>query len=620
MIRVEKVDSIRPSLLEEIGIDKEFTPRTEAIQTAYEWGKSIHAGQKRLSGEPYFETHCVWIAAFLDKLVSNEAWTIAALLHDCVEDRCGSFDDIRKKFPGRLGEDIAYIVDGVTKLSTPHDGQSRELETLRKLASYRDPGVYLVKLADKTHNIMTLEYMSSEKRIKKAEEAIRAYGKLAGILNCYKWRRWLEDMAFPHADPQTYQYVKDKIDSDPRMQSSFINHMMEQLASILGARGIAGRVEIIVNGYWQLWQKLRRMAQARKTSLDSFAAVNDVVSFRMLVDSNDEEACYALLPAINRYLGVYLDHNRFDDYIACPQNGYRALQITAWLPDYGAIEVAIATTEMEDENHWGVVHAIRQKKDLSAYRPMAILTPTGGVRFLPDGSTVLDAVASIQQEFLLDKISAVKVNNNLAKLSELVKPGDVIEVVTSGPRLKPNEEWLNYCNEQTARLLRVVLITESLRTAAEKGREMIKPLLATQGIADLRDVQVLEKDRVDNLLERLACVSLEDLYAAIGGGAIRLSDVAAALEETHITRQELGWVTVYFVATSQSNKPGVLSRLAGLASNQGANIIRSVTDTLPDGGFALRLVLKNLPPEKIETLADSYKNCNIECKTFELLA
>jgi (p)ppGpp synthase/HD superfamily hydrolase len=618
MVTFETVSNIRPNLMQELGI-KEFSPRTSAIADAFEWGQTLHAGQKRLSGEPYFETHCVWIANFLDHLVGNEAWTIAALLHDCVEDMKGSLEDIQKKYPGPLGENIVYIVDGVTKLSTPHDGRSRELETLRKLAMFRDPGAFLVKLADKTHNMLTLQYMAPEKRIKKAEEAIRAYGKLAGILNCYKWRRWLEDLAFPFADKETYDFVKSKIDSDPRLQYPFINEMQGNLARIMEKAGLEGKVENIANGYWMAWQKMCRMAQSRKTSLDSFAAVNDIISFRMVLKENDEDKCYSLLPAVNRFLGPFLDQNRFDDYIACPQNGYRAIQVTAWLPDYGAVEVAIVTQEMEDENHWGVIHALRSSKDISAYHPMTVLTPTGGVRFVPDGSTVLDAVASIQQEFLLDKISSVNVNNGLARLADKVKPGDVIEVITSGHRIIPNKDWLNYCNEQTARLLRDVLVTEALKISAEQGRVQIKSVLTLRGILALEDLQVLEKDRFDNMLERLACINLEDLYSAIGGGAIRLTDFAKTLDELGVTKEDLHWTTININGASQSNRPGVLVKLTGVVSRLGANIIRLITDTLPDGSFYFRLVIKDLPPKNINKIIQGYHTSNIELKSIEVL-
>jgi len=213
MVRKESIQEIRPSFDTEFSPGT-FIPRTEAIAEAYRWGKELHHGHLRMSGEPYFETHCAWVAGLIDKLAGVEAWTIAALLHDSVEDREGSFDMIRQHFPGMLGMEVAHIVDGVTKISNPRDGSSRGLETLRKIARFRDPGVFLVKLADKSHNVLTLEHMPEYKRISKASEAIRAYGKLAGILNCYRWRRWLEDMAFPHAEPDTYGFVRQRIDGD----------------------------------------------------------------------------------------------------------------------------------------------------------------------------------------------------------------------------------------------------------------------------------------------------------------------------------------------------------------------------------------------------------------------
>lgn len=487
MVRYTPIYELRPKMGPPFNVS-EFIPRTPAIAEAYAWGQKLHAGQKRLSGEPYFETHCAWVAGFIDQLVGNEAWTIAALLHDSVEDQGETLEEIRQRFPGSMGEEVAHIIDGVTKISAPRDGRSRELETLRKIAMFRDPAVFLVKLADKSHNILTLEHMPAAKRVKKAEEAIRAYGKLAGILNCYQWRRWLEDIAFPHADPETFSYVRARIDADPRLQPTFINGMMDQLKRIMENAGLDGEIKVIVNGYWQSWQNLARMARVRRTSLNSFAAVGDVISFRMILDEPVESNCYQLLGHVNRYLGPYLDKDHFEDTIAYPENNFRALLIYGWIPDTGEIEIAITTKDYEGENQWGVVYAIQNRKDISNYRPVEILTPTGGARFLPEGSTVLDAVASIQQEILLDKISAVKVNDALARLSDKVKPGDVLEVITNGSRLQPVEEWLSFANESTRRLLRMVLATESLKRFAEKGRGDIKHLLARRGILDRKSV------------------------------------------------------------------------------------------------------------------------------------
>jgi guanosine-3',5'-bis(diphosphate) 3'-pyrophosphohydrolase len=618
MVEVEFVQEIRPRIVDDFDIKGVFKPRTPAIARAYELGQALHKGQLRLSGEPYFETHCVWIASFIDHLVHNEAWTIAALLHDVVEDQGESLEAIQREFPGLLGKHVAYLVDGVTKMSNPRGGRSRELETLRKIARFRDPGVFLIKLADKSHNIMTLEYMSPEKQRQKATEAIRAYGKLAGILNCYRWRRWLEDMAFPYAEPDAFEFVKGQIDRDPRLDTGFINDMLGQLQTLMDAEGIDGKIQVIVNGYWQSWQKLRRMARDRRTSLDDFSDVNDIVSFRMLVNDGNLEDCYRLLSRVERFFNRNLDQDRFDDYIASPQHGYQAIQVTAWLPDLGAIEVAIATEEMEGENLWGIVYALQNGKEITQYKPVQIFTPTGGTRFLPDGSTVLDAVSSIQ-DFLLDKINHVEVNGETRKLDEQVNPGDVVEVITGGRRLVPTEEWLEFCNISTARQLRSVLVTVALKQTAEEGREMLRPLLVERGIVDLEDVQVQERVKFESLLSALAAASIDDLYSALGGGAIRLGDVDEALDEAGISRPVLGWTTVNIVGPTNTNKPGVLAYLAGLVSKFGGNILRTVNNTFNDGSFTLRWVIQGLDPSRKEELLQTFLNCEIELTQVEIV-
>lgn len=620
MVKVQSIHETRPLLADEFH-PGEFNPRTPAIRDAYEWGKELHAGQVRLSGEPYFETHCVWVAAFLDNLVGKEAWTMAGLLHDAVEDKGESLDRIRQRYPGPLGEEVAHIVDGVTKLSNPRDGRSREMETLRKIAMFRDPAVFLVKLADKSHNLLTLEHMPQPKAAQKASEAVRAYGKLAAILNCHKWRCWIEDLAFPYMDPDNAAAVRKAIDSDPRLDTKFINSTLNTLADLMDKAGIPGEVTIMLNGYWQTWQKLRRMARSRKAALNGYAHVNDIISFRMIVDSEDRDLCYRLMGTVNNFYGPYLDDDRFDDFIAFPQNRYRAIQSTVWLPNTGAVEIAIATREMENENQWGVVHLIRKndQENLRFYSPVEILTPSGGARFLPEGSTVLDAVASIQQEFLLDKISSVNLNGVMARLSDRVAPGDIVEVVTSGARLVPSEEWLSFCSESTAKLLRVVLATQALRAAAEKGRRLIRPLLAERGIVTLEDVQALEIDRTDNLLEQLGSASLEDLYTAIGGGAISLADLGRLMDEVGIRREELGWTTINLTAATESNRPGVLASLANLVFRHEGNIQRSVNDTLPGGGFMLRIVAKFPPETDRKRLTAAFEYCGLTFQSLEIV-
>jgi GTP diphosphokinase / guanosine-3',5'-bis(diphosphate) 3'-diphosphatase len=441
---------------------------------------------------------------------------------------------------------------------------------------------------------------------------------LAGILNCYRWRRWLEDMAFPYAEPEVFEFVKGQIDGDPRLELEFINEMLAKLGGLMEEEGIEGQVRIIVDGFWQAWQKLRQMAKDRRTSLDDFSAVNDVVSFRMLVKNSNVSDCYRLLARVNRFFNRYLDHSRFDDFIASPQHGYRALQVTAWLPDLGAIEVAITTEEMEGENLWGVVYALQNGKQITQYKPIQIFTPTGGTRFLPDGSTVLDAVAAIQ-DFLLDKINHVEINGEPRALDALIKPGDVVEVITHGDRMTPTEDWLKFCNLSTARQLRSVLVTVALKQTAEEGREMLRPLLEERGIVDLEDVQIQERLKFENLLSSLAAASLDDLYSALGGGAVRLSDVEEALDAAGISRLVLGWTTINIVGPSNTNRPGVLAYLAGLVSRYGGNILRTVNNTFSDGSFTLRWVIQGLNEERKQALLKAFLNCEINLDKVEIV-
>ena len=321
---------------------------------------------------------------------------------------------------------------------------------------------------------------------------------------------------------------------------------------------------------------------------------------------------------MNRYFNRNLDQNRFDDYIANPQHGYQALQVTAWLPDLGAVEVAIATQEMEGENLWGLIYALQHDKGIVQYKPIQIFTPTGGTRFLPDGSTVLDAVAAIQ-DFLLDKISRVEVNGEPKDLSDSVKPGDVVEVITDGERLVPSDVWLEFCNLSTARQLRSALITVALKQTAEEGRESLRPLLVERGIVDLEDVQVQERVKLENLLSALSAASLDDLYSALGGGAIRLGDVDEALNESGISREVLGWTTINIVGPGNTNKPGVLAYLAGLVSNFGGNILRTVNNTFSDGSFTLRWVIQGLDEEQKDDLMTAFINCEIELVKVEIV-
>jgi (p)ppGpp synthase/HD superfamily hydrolase len=424
-------------------------------------------------------------------------------------------------------------------------------------------------------------------------------------------------MAFPYAEPEPYNNVRAQIDADPRLSVNFIRYYLNELAGLMTSEGIRGSMRFTVNGYWQAWDKLQQMARSHRTSLNDYSAVNDIVSFRMLVAEQDEMACYRLLARVNKYFSRNLDQDRFDDYIASPQNGYRALQVTAYLPGTGAIEIAITTEDYEGENTWGVIHALNNNKDISQYRPVQIFTTFGGTRFLEEGSTILDGVAAIQ-DFYLDKLHKVMVNGEERHIYDNLNPGDVLEIVSSGPHKQPELDWLSHCNPTTARILRNVLARVNLKEASQLGKTMIHPILVQRGLLDLSDVASLDPSRIESLLGLLACANLDNLYSAIGGGSIVLREFENALDLVDITRSALRWTSIQFKGSTGANKPGGLAYFASLISESGANIIRTVNTTTKEGDFHVRMVLTGLEEEKKDKLYDIFSKSRFALDSIEI--
>jgi hypothetical protein len=195
----------------------------------------------------------------------------------------------------------------------------------------------------------------------------------------------------------------------------------------------------------------------------------------------------------------------------------------------------------------------------------------------------------------------------------------VVEVVSTGTHLVPQPDWLNHCDITTARRLRVVLATVALKEASQKGKQLIHPLLAKQGILSLDDVASLESSRIDQLLGLMACANLDDLYSAVGGGSIILRELEDALDRVGISRAVLNWVTVEVSGSNTANRPGVLAYLAGLVSEAGGNIIHTIHTTSPDGSFYLRLVLAGLDEERKENLHELFSKSRFPLDKVEIV-
>jgi (p)ppGpp synthase/HD superfamily hydrolase len=291
--------------------------------------------------------------------------------------------------------------------------------------------------------------------------------------------------------------------------------------------------------------------------------------------------------------------------------------VTAYLPGTGAVEVAIATESMEGENSWGVIYAINNNQDIRRYRPVQILTPFGGTRFLQEGSTVLDGVAAIQ-EFYLDKIHKVLVNGEERHLYDTLNPGDVVEVLSGEPHKTPEPDWLNHCNASTARMLRNVLAMVNLKAASRRGRDLIHNIISARGILDLDDVRALDPNRIEALLGLLACATLDNLYAAIGGGSISLEEFENALELVGISRTTLRWTSLRVEGPEATNRPGGLAFFAGLIWQVDGNILRTVSSTSKNGDFRLRMILSGIEDEQRQTLMDLFNASHFQISLLEI--
>jgi len=213
----------------------------------------------------------------------------------------------------------------------------------------------------------------------------------------------------------------------------------------------------------------------------------------------------------------------------------------------------------------------------------------------------------------------VLVNGEERHIYDTLNPGDVVEVVTTGTHIIPSPDWLNHCNVTTARRLRSVLATVGLKEASRRGRKMIHPILADRGIIALEDVSSLDASRVEAMLGLLACANLDDLYSAIGDRAIYLDEFTEALDLAGISRSALNWVTVEVSGANTSNRPGVLSYLAGLVYEAGANILRTVSTTSKEGAFTLRMVLGELNAESKQKVIDLFSQSRFPLEKVEIV-
>jgi GTP pyrophosphokinase len=518
------------------------------VKKAYEFSLQHHTGQTRASGEPYL-VHPLEVALVLAEMRLDTTAIAAGLLHDSVEDTAVTVDEINAEF----GEQVAHIVEGVTKISKLEFASREEAqaESVRKmvLAMVDDIRVVLIKLADRLHNMRTLQHLSAERQQKIARETQEIYAPIAHRLGMGKIRGELEDLAFQYVDPISYNQVKDAIESRRKEGEAFLAEVQKIIEGKLREAGIQARVEARIKRIYSIWQKLQR----QRISVDQ---IYDMLALRVITQSVND--CYGALGLIhNQWRPV---PGRIKDFIAMPRpNLYKSLHTTVIADNGHPFEVQIRTEEMHkmaEEGiaaHWkykdGPISA-RDEQRLAWLRQVVewqrevsnaeefvstlkidlfpeevyTFTPKGKVVILPREATPIDFAYNIHTEVGHTCVGA-RVNGRIVPLRYKLRSGDIVEILTQ-PGHKPNRDWLSFVKSARARQkIKHWLNIHQRERAIEIGRKVIEK--------EARKYRVSLKDINDDELMRIAgeygLGRPDDLFAAIGYGRFSARVILAKL-------------------------------------------------------------------------------------------
>jgi len=521
------------------------------VKKAYEFSLHHHQGQKRASGEPYL-VHPLEVASVLADMRLDTTAIAAGLLHDSIEDTDVTVDDIRNEF----GEQIAHIVEGVTKISkiefASHEEQQAESVRKMVLAMVDDIRVVMIKLADRLHNMRTLEHLAPDRQVKIARETQEIYAPIAHRLGMGKIRGELEDLAFQYVDPIAYNQVKSAIESRRKEGEAFLDHVHKVIEQKLRENNIEARVEARIKRIYSIWQKLQR----QHISVDQ---IYDMMALRIITNSVND--CYAVLGLIhNQWRPV---PGRIKDMIAMPRpNLYQSLHTTVIAENGHAFEVQIRTEDMHkmaEEGiaaHWkykdGPISAVDEKRlawlrqvvewqrdvpdpneFLSTLKidlyPEEVYTfsPKGKIVILPREATPVDFAYTIHSEVGNTCVGA-KVNGRIVQLKYKLRSGDIVEILTQ-PAHHPSRDWLAFVKSSRARQkIKHWLKIHQRERAIEIGRKLIEKEARKYRIA-LKDITEAEITKVatENGLGRP-----DDLLAGIGYGKFSARSILARLAPT----------------------------------------------------------------------------------------
>jgi len=520
--------------------------QVERVRTAAEFGAAAHQGQTRVSGEPYI-THPVAAAVILADLHLDADTIVGAILHDVIEDTPIAKSDIAQRF----GNDVAEIVDGVTKLDQIRfkNREEAQAESFRKmlLAMVRDLRVILVKLADRTHNLRTIEALAPAKRRQIARETLDIYAPVAERLGLYSMKLELEDLGFRTLYPQRYRVIERALKRARGNQKEFLAKIRTQFEAALKKAGLPGRVEAREKHLYSIYRKMLR----KRAPL---ADIVDVYGLRIIVDAADTS--YRALGVVH---SVYKPMpGRFKDYVAIPRvNGYQSLHTTLFGPNGVPIEVQIRTEDMNHiaesgiAAHWKYKHDEREgsaqqerarkwlsnlvdlevggnseefiesiKVDLFPDK-VYVFTPRGEILRLPRGATVVDFAYAVHTD-IGNRCVAAKVDRRLTPLRAVLRNGQTVQIITA-KGATPNPSWVNFVVTAKARsAVRHYLKSLHRSEAVELGRRLLAQALAEFDLA----LDAVPPQALQSALTEFALKEADELYEKVGLGE-RLAPLVA---------------------------------------------------------------------------------------------
>lgn len=471
----------------------------EQVRAAFEIAVEAHKDMRRKSGEPYI-LHPIAVATIcVEEIGLGVRSTICALLHDTVEDTDVTLDAIQREF----GSEIAKIVDGLTKIANVIDTNlSQQAENFRKilLTLTDDPRVILIKLADRLHNMRTLESMKREKQLKIASETVYVYAPLAHRMGLYNIKTELEDLAMKYMEPDSYRYIAQKLDNTKRERTRYINDFIRPLKEKLTNANFKFEIYGRPKSIHSIWNKMKKKGVA-------FEEVYDLFAIRIILDSphdKEKEECWKVYSVVtDEYIPA---PERLRDWLSNPKsNGYEALHTTVMGPHGKWVEVQIRTRRMNDiaekglAAHWKYKEGtseenrfdkwFQQIRDVLANQEtnsvdflqdfklsflaeeIYVYTPKGDIKMLPVGSSALDFAFSIHTKIGESCIGA-KVNHKLVPISHKLRSGDQIEIITSSKQ-KPKAEWLKFVVTTKAKTKIKDSLKEEKRLIGEEGKALL---------------------------------------------------------------------------------------------------------------------------------------------------